>query len=231
MRTLIYLSLLIFIPLGLSAHHGADKQLLFGKWDSEFSNHRIKIKNWRHGIKAKDTYSNGWRRYRRVSDRKFRSDCGAVIKIQGRHVISFRAAPGFQRERFNRRGYLAPLATCPVPSNTYDDYGPNGTGLYGDYYDSNRPRRSTRERNINLEGLYRNDKFGHNLIILQNRNGIKTRIKGEKKWYYYSKNRSRDDQYTDRSGNRIVVTNNNSLKWIGQNGNSFKLKKISDNPF
>lgn len=239
MKKLLFLSL-ILLPSIMMATPTFDNDVFIGKWISPEYGHTLKIDDYRRGIKVKDSFTGRWIKYRRTSKRTFRSSCGRELGFLDYNTISFRPNRRNPRVIFKRKGVALHSFECQVPhidnnhygnsyspySNEYDYYGNNGNNHYNDNQDRNRVKAKSF-----IEGTYLNRPLNHEFILLEDRNGIKTKIKGESKWYYYSKNRNQDNVYTDRVGNTIRRTDLSSIEWKGVNGKRYTLDKLSDATF
>ena len=69
------------------------------------------------------------------------------------------------------------------------------------------------------------------MIILENRNGIKTKIEGDNEWFYYDRDSRQSNLFVDRYGNQIFESDVDQIVWNGRNGKRYTLKKVSNSAF
>lgn len=232
--------MMLLLPSLMMASPTVDNDVLIGKWISPEFGQILNIQDWRKGIKVRDSRSGRWIQYRRKSNRSFRSNAGREVRFLDYNTISFSEGHHRQRVIFKRRGAVLNSFECQTPHGHDGYYSSNSPysseyDYYDGYQDSNRNNRNGTNRDNRvkpaLEGTYLNRELNHEFILLEDRNGIKTKIKGESKWYYYTKERNQNGVYTDRVGNVIRRTNLSNIEWNGINGRRYKLNKVSEKTF
>lgn len=230
MKKLLYLTWMLLIPVITFANVNDHNIEINGKWISVEYGEAIRIQDWRQGIKVNDSYTNKWIKYRRDGKRRFISDCGRTIKVLDERNIAFkngRLAPAII---FRRAVLVVPNYSCGVGNNiTVYEHGRVDDHIHN--RNSNYNGRGIHNNIKNLEGLYYNDHLRHEFILLEDRNGIKTKIKGDSEWHFYRLTKQRGEVYVDRIGNQIRRTDSNEIEWRGTQGGVQVLRKISNNPF
>lgn len=226
MKKLLNLTWILLIPVLTFANVNDHNPQINGKWISPEYGDVIKIQDWKKGIKVKDTYTHHWIKYRHDYKNKFKSDCGRTIQILDRYTIKFKNGKHAQPIVFKKVGHTPANYACGI--GMHDDRNNYNTNSYYPHEDNNDYRNF---KNKNIEGLYYNDRMRHEFIVLNDRNGIKTKIKGDNDWHFYSQTKQRGEVYIDRMGNQIKRVGKSNIEWVGANGKTQSLKKISDDPF
>ncbi len=215
--------LLILLAIGCSPFLLSANGFLNGVWVNDFQESKITIEKHRQGLDVYGLRSHRPIYFSRVSQNKYRSNCGYTIKVKDIDRIKL-----YERHRDHNHGisfrkiirHTHYGATCQ-PQWQNDPY-------YG-YRDNERNRTFRHRSNLgaHLEGTWYSSQTGDRVIILNDRGNIKVKLRGEKLWYRFRK--TSNDSFRDDRGNVYHYQNNGDLVWRDRHGDrSFRLKKESD---
>lgn len=214
-------SLLLLLPFLMTANH------IEGRFTSIDHHVRVKIKDYRHGIKIKGLVTRNYVKFRYVRPNTYSDYYGNMVKIVGPHKIVFRSNNWTDKISLYRNGYEPKVKYRKRKLNRFE-----GT-FYGDKNNDNTYGRNeygeSYKRLSQLEGTWESNKPNKEIVILETRNGIKVKFVGEKKWTRFD-NVSYDNRILkDKKGNEYSIISPDKLEWRDRHGDrTISLRKISD---
>ncbi len=170
------------------------------------TNQKIKVKFKRDYIKVKYLHSKKWVKYRLVGPGTFDDYRGNKIYLREPDKLIWRSRRYGEQITFRR----------------YDNRNayPNSRDYSNREYKRNKTSR-------NLEGTWFQPKLGKEIILIDNRTGIKLRFRGERNWYYFEEVNA--GIYQDKNGNTYTQLSDVRILWKDARGiRSFTLEKRSD---
>jgi len=164
------------------------------------TNQQIKVKFKRNHIKVKYLTRKKWVKYHLVGPAEFDNYRGSKIYLKGRNKLVWRSRKYGEQVTFRR---------------------------YNHYRERSNFDRCQRNYSPNLEGIWYQAEMGKELILLDNRSGIKLRFRGERNWFYFEE--LNDGVYRDRNGNTYTMLSDSRIRWNDARGyRSYVLEKRSD---
>jgi len=178
----------------------------------------IKVKFNRNNIRVKFLNSPNWVKYRLIGQGVFDDYRGSKIYLEGRNKLVWRSRKYGRQVTFRRY------------SHSYRDrnrYNDNNRFQYRDRYNERDSYDRTRPDRQSLEGTWYESSAGRELILIDNRSGIKLKFRGERDWFYFEN--VSEGLYRDKNGNSYKVLSNSQIRWTDPSGRrSYILEKRSD---
>ncbi len=236
MKKLLFLFAICLSPLFTYANG-----FLNGVWVNDFQKTRITIEKDRHGLDVYGLRPRGHVSFDRVSQNKYRSRCGNfTIKVREHNRIKLyeRSRHHSQGTTFKKLIYSSYSTGCSIPSGNYGHHGYHSGNRHhkGNRGSSNRGFADSHRGNsfgyegslgAHLEGTWFSDQTGDKVIILNDRGDIKVKIRGQERWFRFTK--ISDSTFRDEKGNTYRYRDNGDLVWTDRDGlRSFRLSKDSD---
>ena len=202
MKQLIYLCLFFLAPSLIQAHHG--ERLHEGRWYEILSYQEINLNQTSKGLKIRGLgRRKAHFRYRTPVLLMDRQDRELLILSHDRILIT---EPSGKQRIFVDASYKV-------------------RNILENHSHVRSPKK--RMNRTNVEGSWR---FNTRDIvhIVKDRNGLKSRIKDQRDWVYYSTT-SDKEVFVDRKGNTIEIKGHNLMIWRSpRNSRIIELKKFSD---
>ncbi len=230
MKRLVLLLSILASPMLIKASHWLE-----GTWVTQHSNQRINIDNIRNGILVYGIERGDALYFRRVSESKYRSDCGGFVLRRREHN---RIKLYDYRFRYNK------VTNFYRARNAFSDNGQCHSGRGYDFEERDRrfdgPRhddrfyqrqpthRSAASLSQEIEGTWYSPQLNETVLILNDRGDLKVKIRGKTDWVRFSP--TSFGVYQDRKSNIYTFNNDGTLTWSDRTngGRTFTLRKESD---
>jgi len=168
------------------------------------TNQTIQVAFKRDFIKVKYLTGKSWVKYRLIGAGVFDDFRGSRIYLKGRDKLVWRSRKYGEQITFRRHRDA---------NNPYYHQGKN----------SNRSNIST----STLEGVWYEPKAGKELILIDNRSGIKLKFRGSSDWFNFEKREN--GIFVDKNGNSYTIMDGSRLLWQDHAGRrSYILEKRTD---
>jgi len=190
----------VFLIGSFSSVKAASPIFELGKYYHKPTNRLIVLEKTNSGILVQGISKKGLVHFDRVGKRLFMDKNGNRIEIKQKRKITFVA-------KNSRRGQIffkvqenqGLISNTPIQNQ--------GTPISA----------HTPNKKINLEGVWHSYSIGEDLIIVETRDGLKARLKKEKKWHVYYRTSENMSTFTSNDGNTYVINSDGSLNYYHKN--------------